>query len=84
VLLDAVDLTPVRIVTVKSLQGKSSRVSAVYAADPRDSFIVALKDVPEMWEISWADKPPARFAGFGHSYEKVLRPGLPSRFRRLT
>jgi DNA-binding beta-propeller fold protein YncE len=70
VLLDAVDLTPVRIVTVKSLQGKSSRVSAVYAADPRDSFIVALKDVPEMWEISWADKPPARFAGFGHSYEK--------------
>lgn len=70
VMLDTFDLTPIKVVPIKSLQGKSSRVSAVYAAPPRDSFIVALKDVPEMWEVSYADKPPARFAGFGHSYEK--------------
>ena len=70
VLLDAADLTPAKIIPAKSLQGKSSRVSAVYAADPRNSFVVALKDVPEMWEVSYEDKPPARFAGFGHSYEK--------------
>jgi mono/diheme cytochrome c family protein/DNA-binding beta-propeller fold protein YncE len=70
ILLDAADLSPIKVIPAKSLQSKSSRVSAVYAADPRKSFVVALKDVPEMWEISYEDKPPSRFAGFGHSYEK--------------
>ncbi|UCH75688.1 MAG: c-type cytochrome [Rhodospirillales bacterium] len=69
-LLDAGDLSPISMIPAKSLRGTSSRVSAVYAADPRGSFIVALKDVPEMWEISWEDKPPSRFSGFAHSYEK--------------
>jgi hypothetical protein len=32
-------------------KGKASRVSAVYQARPRDSFVVALKDAPEIWEI---------------------------------
>jgi len=68
-LLDAGDLRPIKAITAKSLQGETSRVSAVYAADPRGSFVVALKDVPEMWEVSWEDRPPARFAGFVHSYE---------------
>ncbi len=75
VLLDAAELTPLRIIPAKGLQGTSSRVSAVYAADPRNSFIVALKDVPEMWEVSWEDRPPARFAGFVHSFEKGLEEG---------
>jgi DNA-binding beta-propeller fold protein YncE len=33
-----------------------SRVSAVYDAPPRRSFIAALKDVPELWEISYDPK----------------------------
>jgi DNA-binding beta-propeller fold protein YncE/cytochrome c553 len=70
VMLDAVDLNPVKIIPIKSLQSKSSRVSAVYTAYPRNSFVVALKDVPEMWEVSYEEKPPARFAGFVHSFEK--------------
>ena len=61
VMLDAADLTPVKIIPVKSLRGESSRVSAVYAAPPRDSFIVALKDVPEMWEVSYAGGPAASY-----------------------
>jgi WD40 repeat protein len=69
ILLDAGDLSPIKVIPAKSLQGKTSRVSAVYDASPRKSFVVALKDVPEMWEISYEDKPPSRFAGFGHSYE---------------
>ncbi|MDR0479431.1 MAG: nitrite reductase [Burkholderiaceae bacterium] len=32
---------------------KTSRVSAVYDAEPRKSFVVALKDIPELWEISY-------------------------------
>jgi DNA-binding beta-propeller fold protein YncE/cytochrome c553 len=61
VMLDAADLAPIKVIPVKSPRGKTSRVSAVYAAPPRDSFIVALKDVPEMWEVSYADSPPAGY-----------------------
>jgi DNA-binding beta-propeller fold protein YncE len=75
VILDAADLKPVKVIPIASLQGKSSRASAVYTAYPRKSFVVALKDVPEMWEISYEDQPPARFAGFVHSFEKGQEEG---------
>lgn len=53
VLLDA-DLNPLKVHPVKDSQGKeSSRVSAVYDALPRKSFVAALKDIPEVWEISY-------------------------------
>ncbi len=52
VLLNAEDLSVDKIFDVKSSDGQSSRVSAVYQARPRKSFIAALKDVPEAWEIS--------------------------------
>ena len=37
------------------IKKESSRVSAVYTAPPRDSFIAALKDIPEAWEIRVVD-----------------------------
>ena len=53
VLLDA-DLNLLKVHPVVSKDGKeSSRVSAVYDAAPRQSFVAALKDVPEVWEISY-------------------------------
>ena len=52
VLLNSEDLRIDKIFDVKSTDGQSSRVSAVYQARPRKSFIAALKDVPEAWEIS--------------------------------
>ncbi len=61
VLLDA-DLNLLKIHEVWNKERKeSSRVSAVYDAAPRQSFIAALKDVPEVWEISYnpnADEIP--------------------------
>ncbi|MES2877430.1 MAG: cytochrome D1 domain-containing protein [Pseudomonadota bacterium] len=56
VVLDTRDLTPIRVIDVKDDGGKSSRVSAVYDAAPRKSFIAALKDIPEVWEFSYDDK----------------------------
>jgi len=79
ILLDAGDLSPITVIPARSLQGTWSRVSAVYAADPRKSFVVALKDVPELWEVSWEDNPPPRFAGFGHSYKKGQEESLMAR-----
>ncbi len=70
VVLDAEDLHPLKVIAAEDEAGKSSRVSAVYTADPRHSFIAALKDIPEVWEISYADKPPAGFSGWVHDYRE--------------
>jgi len=51
VLLDAADLHLLKVIPVVDSTGATSRVSAVYQAAPRNSFIAALKDVPEVWEI---------------------------------
>jgi mono/diheme cytochrome c family protein len=56
VLLNADDLGLLRVIPVADSTGKPSRVSAVYQAEPRASFVAALKDVPEVWEIEY-DKP---------------------------
>ena len=56
VLIDTTDLKPVKVFDVQSEQGQPSRVSAVYTAPPRNSFIAALKDLKEVWEIAY-DQP---------------------------
>jgi cytochrome c553 len=53
VILNAEDLSPIATLAMKDDQGKTSRVSAVYTAPPRNSFIVALKDIPEIREIPY-------------------------------
>lgn len=64
VLLNAQDLTLVRVIPAASKTGQPSRVSAVYQAAPRNSFIAALKDVPEVWEVRYdqSDFPLRRIA----------------------
>lgn len=62
-LFDA-NLNLVRSYDVRTLDGKvASRVSAVYDATPRHSFVVALKDIPELWEISYDPKASPIFDG---------------------
>jgi DNA-binding beta-propeller fold protein YncE len=46
-----------------------SRISAVYDAAPRRSFVAALKDVPEVWEISYDPKAEPIAAGLVHDYK---------------
>jgi hypothetical protein len=53
VVLDARDLSPLRTIPVRDDDGRESRVSAVYTAAPRGSFVAALKDIPEVWEIGY-------------------------------
>ena len=68
VLLDAADLSPIKVIPVEDGQGNSSRVSAVYDAGPRQSFVAALKDIPEVWEIHYADNPLPVYNGPMHDY----------------
>ncbi len=51
VLLNAADLGLIKVIPVTDENGNSSRISAVYQAAPRGSFVAALKDIPEVWEI---------------------------------
>lgn len=69
VVLDTRDLTPIRVIDVKDDSGKSSRVSAVYDAAPRKSFVAALKDIPEVWELSYDDNAPPLYTGLVHDYQ---------------
>jgi len=68
VVLNAVDLSPFRIIPVADKKGKSSRVSAVYTARPRSSFIVAMKDIKEIWELSYDPDAEPIYGNFVHSY----------------
>ena len=75
VLFDA-ELKHRRTYAARSLDGsQSSRVSAVYDAEPRRSFVVALKDIPELWEISYDPKAEPIYDGFVHDYK--MKEGLP-------
>lgn len=71
VILDTKDLTPIKLIDTVDSKGVSSRVSAVYNAPPRHSFIVALKDVKEVWEIPYSDKGGVDvYKGWAHDYRK--------------
>jgi mono/diheme cytochrome c family protein len=80
VVLNAHDLSPVKIIPVVNESGKSSRVSAVYTAAPRKSFILALKDFPEVWEIPYIDK---KIFVHDYRYEMPEYAGTPFSIRRL-
>ena len=69
VILDA-DLNLTKILPVMDKDGKvSSRVSAVYDASPRQSFVAALKDVKEVWEVSYNPKADDIAAGMIHDFK---------------
>jgi hypothetical protein len=74
VLLKAEDLSLVRVFDIVGDGGKTSRASAVYTAAPRESFVVALKDIPEVWEIQYGDDPRPVYNGIMHDYR--LEEGL--------
>ena len=78
VLLKAADLSLERLIPVVNAAGKGSRVSAVYDAAPRKSFVAALKDIPELWELSYDPKTEPVFKGYVHDYkmgEAIAAPG---------
>jgi DNA-binding beta-propeller fold protein YncE len=79
VLLNAADLSLDRVIPVVNEAGRSSRVSAVYDAAPRQSFVAALKDIPEVWELSYDPKAEPVFKGYVHDYkmgEAIASPGM--------
>jgi hypothetical protein len=78
VILSTEDLSVEKIFSATDGKGASSRVSAVYQARPRNSFVVALKDVPQIWEIATDPNAPPVYSGLVHSHEKGMVEALPA------
>ena len=75
-ILSTDDLSPEKIIPVVARDGSESRVSAVYQAPDRKSFVLALKDAPEIWEIATDPEAGPFHDGFVHSYEKDMEEAL--------
>jgi len=68
VLLDA-ELRLERVLEAQALGGgPTSRLSGVYDAAPRRSFVAALRDVPELWEISYDRAAAPIYDGLVHDF----------------
>lgn len=77
VVLNAHDLTPFKVIKATDETGKAtSRVSGVYNAPTRKSFVAALKDIKEIWEMSYDPNAEPVYAGFVHSRQPGLEEGV--------
>lgn len=65
-----------KTIPVVARDGGESRVSAVYQAPDRKSFVLALKDAPEIWEIATDPEAGPFHDGFVHSHEKNMNEAL--------
>jgi len=83
-ILSTEDLSPAKVIEVKGKGGTPSRVSAVYQAPPRESFVLALKDVPAIWEVFYGPNPPQ--FGFAHDwrYEGLAHTDIKFPVRKIT
>jgi Cytochrome D1 heme domain len=68
-ILSTDDLTVKTVINVAGRDGTPSRVAAVYQAPQRGTFVPALKDVPEIWEIATSEEGGPYAEGFVHSNE---------------
>ncbi len=75
-ILSTDDLSVAKVMEVKGRKGTSSRVSAVYQAPDRNSFILALTDVPEIWEVATDPDAGPYHDGFVHSHEAGMEESL--------
>lgn len=77
-ILSTEDLSVARVMDVIGKDGTPSRVSAVYQAPGRKSFVLALKDTPEIWEVATDPDAEPIYEGFVHSREKGMVEGIAS------
>jgi len=83
-ILSAKDLSVAIVHEIKGRNGQPSRISAVYVNPPRESFILALKDVTQIWEVFYGPNPPD--IGFSHDWrlEGAAPPSSPFPIRKIT
>lgn len=76
-ILSTEDLSVAEVHEVTGKDGTPSRVSAVYQAPPRESFVLALKDVPQIWEVSYAKNPDMNYFAGGLAHDWKIEGPVP-------
>jgi hypothetical protein len=69
VALDAATLAPLRVLEAKDKQGKGSAVADIRTLPGRSSFIAVMRDIPELWELSYDERAEPIFEGMVHDYK---------------
>lgn len=59
----------VRRLSLKNKDGQTSRVTAIYEHKKRQSVIVVLNDIAELWELSYNPKAEPVYQGWVHDYQ---------------
>ena len=59
----------VRQLTLQNKDGKLSKLSALYNNPKRQSFILVLNDIGELWELSYDPKAEPVYQGWVHDYQ---------------
>ncbi|MBF0439885.1 MAG: c-type cytochrome [Magnetococcales bacterium] len=77
VVLDAKDLSLVKIIQTVNKKGESALPSAVYAAPPRHTFVVGFKDLAEIWEIPYNDQAKPIYTATVHDFQPASGEDLP-------
>jgi cytochrome c553/WD40 repeat protein len=75
-ILSTADLTVKKVIEIAGRDKTPSRVAAVYQAPQRETFVLALKDVPEIWEIATSDDGGPYSEGLVHSNENGMEEAL--------
>lgn len=75
-ILSTADLSVQKVIEVAGKNGTPSRVAAVYQAPQRETFVLALKDVAEIWEIATNEDGGPYSEGFVHSSENGMEEAL--------
>ncbi len=75
-ILSTADLSVAKVFQVTGRKDEPSRVSAVYQAPERGTFVLALKDVPEIWEVAFTEDGGPYSEGFVHSNENGMEEAL--------
>lgn len=58
-----------RLLNLQDKQGKPSRLSAILHHAQRQSFILVLPDIAELWELSYDPKAEPVYQGWVHDYQ---------------
>jgi hypothetical protein len=70
--VQAIDLhsnTLVRQLKLQNKEGKLATITALYANTKRQSFILILNDIAELWELSYNPKAEPVYQGWVHDYQ---------------
>ena len=78
--IDTDNFSVLRTLDVKDKNGKASEVDSIHNAPARQSFIAVMRDIPELWEMSYDPHAEPIYEGYVHDYKMGEGIALQGRF----